>query len=234
MSVNYFSFVKKKRSLSKYEKRVSGRLLDAIVPKESCSVNENEPMKGKSEGATVDTVVEAEKQQPPSEKESSSTDLNSEEKRRRSEQEEDSSNKKSKQTKQKGSPNNSSARQYRRVTKSTNSSSASKKSTKKAASAACEKTQEAKNEKAENNNQNEKETVDLAGDRPKRESADGSSDSPTEEGDQMAGWELMSEQDNCIIYSKPYEDSGLFQYRVVGYYGDITARDFLDVQVRCI
>ena len=49
--------------------------------------------------------------------------------------------------------------------------------------------------------------------------------------DPMSGWEFMSEQDNCTVYYKPYGDRGLYQYKVVGTYPDITARDFLDVQV---
>ncbi len=49
--------------------------------------------------------------------------------------------------------------------------------------------------------------------------------------DPMKGWELMSVQDNCTVYSKPYGDSGLFQYKVIGFYSDVTAHDFLDVQV---
>ena len=49
--------------------------------------------------------------------------------------------------------------------------------------------------------------------------------------DPMEGWQLMSTQDSCKVYSKPYGESGLFQYKVIGCYENITARDFLDVQV---
>ena len=35
-----------------------------------------------------------------------------------------------------------------------------------------------------------------------------------------------------MAYRKPYKDTGLFQYKVIGRYDDITARDFFDVQVR--
>ena len=56
-------------------------------------------------------------------------------------------------------------------------------------------------------------------------------DKESSDEDPMSGWEFMSEQDNCTVYYKPYGDTGLYQYKVVGAYSDITARDFLDVQV---
>ena len=56
-------------------------------------------------------------------------------------------------------------------------------------------------------------------------------DKESNDEDPMSGWEFMSEQDNCTVYYKPYGDTGLYQYKVVGTYPDITARDFLDVQV---
>ena len=56
-------------------------------------------------------------------------------------------------------------------------------------------------------------------------------DKESNDEDPMSGWEFMSEQDNCTVYYKPYGDTGLYQYKVVGAYSDITARDFLDVQV---
>ena len=49
--------------------------------------------------------------------------------------------------------------------------------------------------------------------------------------DPMAGWEFLSEQDNCTVYYKPHGCDGLYQYKVIGSYNDITARDFMDVQV---
>ena len=45
------------------------------------------------------------------------------------------------------------------------------------------------------------------------------------------GWEFVVEQNGCKVYSKLYKDTGLKQYRVIGAYDDITARDFLEVQV---
>lgn len=49
--------------------------------------------------------------------------------------------------------------------------------------------------------------------------------------DPMAGWQLLSEQDNCTVYYKRHGCDGLYQYKVIGSYNDITARDFMDVQV---
>ena len=34
-----------------------------------------------------------------------------------------------------------------------------------------------------------------------------------------------------MAYRKLYKDTGLYQYKVIGHYDDITAKDFLDVQV---
>ena len=45
------------------------------------------------------------------------------------------------------------------------------------------------------------------------------------------GWEFVVEQNGCKVYSKLYKDTGLKQYRVIGAYDDITAWDFLEVQV---
>ena len=52
-----------------------------------------------------------------------------------------------------------------------------------------------------------------------------------EKGDSLEGWQLMSTQENCKVYSKPCGNGGLCQYKVIGFYENITARDFLDVQV---
>lgn len=57
------------------------------------------------------------------------------------------------------------------------------------------------------------------------------SKSTPEEDIKREGWEFMLEQGGCKVYFKPYKDTGLCQYRVIGHYEDITARDFLDVQV---
>ena len=49
--------------------------------------------------------------------------------------------------------------------------------------------------------------------------------------DPLKGWEVAFKQDNCTVYSKPYGNTGLLQYKAIGFYDDITARDYLDVQV---
>ena len=47
----------------------------------------------------------------------------------------------------------------------------------------------------------------------------------------LSGWELVTVQPSCTVYKKLYEDTGLFKYKVIGTYQDITAKDFYDVQV---
>ena len=52
------------------------------------------------------------------------------------------------------------------------------------------------------------------------------------EGNPLEDWTMVAEQSSCTVYSKPYCDTGLLQYKVIGSYSDITAKDFFDVQVR--
>ena len=50
--------------------------------------------------------------------------------------------------------------------------------------------------------------------------------------DPLKGWNQIIQLPNCVVYQKLYKDTGLFQYKVIGSYEDITARDFIDVQVQ--
>ena len=45
------------------------------------------------------------------------------------------------------------------------------------------------------------------------------------------GWELLAKENSNTIYHRMYKDSGLYQYKVIGRYHDITAKDYRDVQV---
>lgn len=47
----------------------------------------------------------------------------------------------------------------------------------------------------------------------------------------LSGWEFMADEGNCKVYKKPHGETGLNKYKVIGAYDDITAKDFLDVQV---
>ena len=49
--------------------------------------------------------------------------------------------------------------------------------------------------------------------------------------DALEGWTQIIQLPNCLVYQKLYKETGLFQYKVIGSYYDITARDFIDVQV---
>ena len=50
--------------------------------------------------------------------------------------------------------------------------------------------------------------------------------------DALEGWAEIVHLPNCVVYQKLYKETGLFQYKVIGSYDDITARDFIDVQVQ--
>ena len=47
----------------------------------------------------------------------------------------------------------------------------------------------------------------------------------------LSDWELLAKEGNCTVYRKPYQDTELFQFKVIGRYDDITAKDYFDVQV---
>ena len=49
--------------------------------------------------------------------------------------------------------------------------------------------------------------------------------------DQLNGWEFLAKEKICTVYRKLYKDTGLYQFKVIGRYHDITAKDFYDVQV---
>ena len=50
--------------------------------------------------------------------------------------------------------------------------------------------------------------------------------------DALEGWTEIVHVPSCVVYQKLYKETGLFQYKVIGSYDDITARDFIDVQVQ--
>ena len=50
--------------------------------------------------------------------------------------------------------------------------------------------------------------------------------------DSLSGWEYINGDGDYSAYRKLYKDTGLFQYKVVGRFADVTAKDFLEVQVR--
>eukprot|EP00731_Ephydatia_muelleri_P007222 Em0003g1470a len=52
-----------------------------------------------------------------------------------------------------------------------------------------------------------------------------------EQKDPLSGWALMAEEENCKVYKMPHGETGLNKYKVIGTYDDITAKDFLDIQV---
>ncbi len=183
------------RSLSKYERRVGGKLFKDEPTKKQCANEQNDTS---SDDVPLEGVVV---------KDQASSD----------EQDETKKTKKSK-----AKPN----RQYRST--STRSKSKSGKSNKKN-----DKEKEKTNKVA--NEQNPTEDHTLTNVNTKMEShqtvKEGVKET-TEKEDPLEGWQLMSTQDNCKVYSKPYGNSGLCQYKVIGFYENITARDFLDVQVR--
>ena len=47
----------------------------------------------------------------------------------------------------------------------------------------------------------------------------------------LDGWEYINGDAGYAAYRKLYKDTGLFQYKVIGRFHDITARDFLEAQV---
>ncbi|CAI8002607.1 StAR-related lipid transfer protein 7, mitochondrial [Geodia barretti] len=47
---------------------------------------------------------------------------------------------------------------------------------------------------------------------------------------QQSGWERFAEAESCTVYRKPHQ-SGLFMYKVIGRFTDISVKEFLDVQV---
>ena len=47
----------------------------------------------------------------------------------------------------------------------------------------------------------------------------------------LSDWELLAKEGNCTVYRKPYQGTELFQFKVIGRYDDITAKDYFDVQV---
>ena len=47
----------------------------------------------------------------------------------------------------------------------------------------------------------------------------------------LSDWELLATEKNCTVYRKLYRDTGHYQFKVIGRYDDITAKDYLDVQV---
>lgn len=49
--------------------------------------------------------------------------------------------------------------------------------------------------------------------------------------DNLSDWELFVQEQSCLVYRKPYGNKGLSQFRVVGTYSDVTAKDFYEVQV---
>jgi hypothetical protein len=47
---------------------------------------------------------------------------------------------------------------------------------------------------------------------------------------QQSGWERFAEAESCTVYRKHHQ-SGLFMYKVIGRFTDISVKEFLDVQV---
>ena len=47
----------------------------------------------------------------------------------------------------------------------------------------------------------------------------------------QGGWERFADARNCTVYRKLHQMSGLYMYKVIGRYPDISVREFLDVQV---
>ena len=47
----------------------------------------------------------------------------------------------------------------------------------------------------------------------------------------IEGWELLAKEKSDTVYRRFYKDTGLYQYKVIGRYHDISARDYLEVQV---
>jgi hypothetical protein len=47
----------------------------------------------------------------------------------------------------------------------------------------------------------------------------------------QSGWDRFAEAKNCTVYRRLHQTSGLYMYKVIGGYKDISIRDFLYVQV---
>jgi len=47
----------------------------------------------------------------------------------------------------------------------------------------------------------------------------------------LSDWELFIDKAEYMVFRKPYADTGLYQFKVIGSYSDVTAKDFYDVQV---
>ena len=54
---------------------------------------------------------------------------------------------------------------------------------------------------------------------------------PTPTTDALKGWEFVAQENSNTVYRRLYQDTGLYQYKVTGHYDDITAKDYLEVQV---
>ena len=53
----------------------------------------------------------------------------------------------------------------------------------------------------------------------------------TSSSDYLSDWEMFVKEQSYVVYRKPYADTGLFQFKVIGTYNDVTAKDFYEVQV---
>lgn len=49
--------------------------------------------------------------------------------------------------------------------------------------------------------------------------------------DYLSGWEMFVNEPSYVVYRKPFADTGLYQFKVIGTYKDVTAKDFFEVQV---
>ena len=49
--------------------------------------------------------------------------------------------------------------------------------------------------------------------------------------DGVSSWEYINGESDYTAYRKLYKDTGLFQYKVIGRFDDVTARDFFEAQV---
>lgn len=47
----------------------------------------------------------------------------------------------------------------------------------------------------------------------------------------LSNWEMFVDEPKYMVFRKLYADTGLYQFKVIGMYDDITAQDFLEVQV---
>ena len=50
----------------------------------------------------------------------------------------------------------------------------------------------------------------------------------------LVDWQVYLNEPSYVVYRKPYADTGLYQFKVIGSYNDITAKDFYEVQVNCV